>query len=342
LKKSSSQLQSEFSAINRIQAVMVLFRPHQYYKNLLVFFGLFFSKNLYRLDLWIPIILAFIALCLVSSLNYIINDFRDREKDKFHPEKSHRPFPSGKISTSIAAVLVLLLIMIVVFIVIIIPTTSEGMDPQEAIITIPSKTAFILVLMGLFVTSQLYSLLLKQIVFADIVTISVNYVWRAIAGAVLISVSVSPWLIILCFVTAMMLSIAKRKGDLSILGTEAKKHKKVFEFYTVELLDQSLSTITAIEILAIFIYLIERHPNETVFIVVALPVITFTVFRFLYLVSMDSVASRKAEKLFFDKQILIAGALIVFLFFIAIYYPNLLDSLIGIPDPTKTILRNFN
>jgi len=334
LDKSSPPMHSEYSIIDRIQAVIVLFRPHQYYKNLLVFFGLFFSENLFRLDLWIPIILAFAALCLVSSLNYIINDFRDREKDKFHPEKSHRPFPSGKISTSVATVLMLILILIVVFIVVIIPITSEGVESQEAIVTIPSKTAFILVLMGQFVTSQLYSLLLKQIVFADIVTISVNYVWRAIAGAVLISVSVSPWLIILCFVTAMMLSIAKRKGDLSILGTDAKKHKKVFESYTAELLDQSLATIAAIEILAIFIYLIERHPKETVFIVVALPVITFGIFRFLYLVSMNSIVGRKAEKLFFDKQILLAGALIVFLFFVAIYFPNLLDNLIGIPDPT--------
>lgn len=334
MENSSSQPYQDSSVMDRFKTVFILFRPHQYYKNVLVFFGLFFSQNLFRLDLWIPIILAFVALCLVSSLNYILNDFRDREKDKHHPEKSHRPFPSGKISTSFAAVLMLVLMVIVVFIVIIIPISYEGMDPQEAIVTIPSKTAFILVLMGLFVTSQLYSLLLKQIVFADIVTISVNYVWRAIAGAVLISVSVSPWLIILCFVTAMMLSLAKRKGDLSILGEDAVKHKKVFESYTIELLDQSLATITAIEILAIFIYLIEKHPKETVFIVVSLPVITFGIFRFLYLVSMNSIEGRKAEKLFFDKQILIAGALIVFLFFVAIYFPNLLDNFIGIPDPT--------
>ena len=333
MENPSSKLNQDFTATQRLKAIFILFRPYQYYKNFLVFFGLFFSQNLFRIDLWLPVILAFIALCFVSSLNYIINEFRDREKDKIHPEKSHRPLPSGKISTTLAAVLVLVLMLVVIFIVIIIPTTSIEADPQEAIITIPSKTAFILVLMGLFVTSQFYSLLLKQIVFADIVTISVNYVWRAIAGAVLISVSVSPWLIILCFTTAMMLSLAKRKGDLSILGSEALKHKKVFESYTVELLDQSLSTITAIEILAIFIYLIERHAKETVFIVVALPVITFGIFRFLFLVSMNSVEGRKAEKLFFDKQILFAGTLIVFLFFIAIYYPNLLDNLIGIPDP---------
>lgn len=334
--KNSSPTQNPstpHTLIDRLKGIVILFRPQQYYKNLLIFFGIFFSRNMFRIDLWIPILLGFIALCLVSSLNYIINDFRDREKDRHHPEKSHRPFPSGRISTSEAIILMILLVILINIIIFAIPLTTDEIVLTEADVIIPSKTAFFLVLGGLFITSQVYSLFLKQVVFADIVTISVNYVWRAIAGAVLISVSVSPWLIVLCFITAMMLSLAKRKGDLALLGSDASKHKVVFQYYTPELLNQSLATITAIEILAIFIYLIERHEKETVFIVVALPAITFVVFRFLYLVSLNSVAGRKAEKIFLDFQILITGMLIVFLFFMAIYYPNLLDSLLGIPDP---------
>ena len=96
---STSEIRNHnYSMKERLKAIIVLFRPHQYYKNFLVFFGLFFSRNLFRVDLWFPILMAFIILCLVSSLNYIINDFRDIEKDRHHPEKSHRPFPSGKIS----------------------------------------------------------------------------------------------------------------------------------------------------------------------------------------------------------------------------------------------------
>lgn len=333
-------------AINeRLKAIIVLFRPHQYYKNFLIFFGLFFSKNLFRIDLWFPMVMAFIILCLVSSLNYILNDFRDIEKDRHHPEKSHRPFPSGKVSSIEAIFLMFVLVIAILGLIYLIPSTSTPLDLfvpnllegellQEAVIINDSKTAFFLVILGLFVTSQLYSLYLKEKVFADIVTISVNYVWRAIAGAVLISVSVSPWLIILCFITAMMLSLAKRKGDLALLGAEAKKHKAVFTSYTPELLNQSLSTIIAIEILAIFIYLVERHPTETVFIVVALPLITFLFFRFLFLTSQNTVASRKAERLFLDKQLLFTGVIIVTLFLIAIYFPDMLDNLLGLPpDP---------
>jgi len=324
---------------DQLQAIIVLLRPHQYYKNFLVFFGLFFSKNLFHSDLWLPIILAFITLCLASSFNYLINDFRDREKDRHHPEKCKRPFPSGTISSALGLIIASLLVITILMILIILPPSfifpyevPEDIIEQGSI-SIPSKTAFILVLGGFFITSQVYSLFLKRFVFADTIMISVNYVWRAIAGAVLINVYVSPWLIILCFITAMMLSLAKRKGDFVILKDKASQHKQVFEQYTPELLDQSLATITAIELVAIFIYLVDRHPNETVFIVLALPLFTFAIFRYLFLVSSNSIVGRKAERLFFDRQLLVVGFAIFVLFFVAIYFPNFLDDLLGIPDP---------
>jgi 4-hydroxybenzoate polyprenyltransferase len=131
-------------------------------------------------------------------LNYLINDFRDREKDKYHPEKKNRPFPSETISTLQGFFIAFFLIIILIILLIIIPLTEKeiylypGAQESEileyAIIIPESKIAFVLVLGALFITSQIYSLLLKRVVFADIVTISVNYVWRAIAGAVLISV----------------------------------------------------------------------------------------------------------------------------------------------------------
>ncbi|MFX0183152.1 MAG: UbiA prenyltransferase family protein [Candidatus Hodarchaeota archaeon] len=338
-----NQGSSSLNLAGRFRAIIVLLRPHQYYKNVLVFFGLFFSKNLFRVDLWFPILLAFIILCLISSLNYLINDFRDREKDKYHPEKKNRPFPSETISALQGLFIALFLIAVLIILLIIIPLTEKeiylypGAQESEilehAIIIPESKIAFVLILGALFITSQLYSLLLKKVVFADIVTISVNYVWRAIAGAVLISVSVSPWLIVLCFITAMLLSLAKRKGDMIVLGEKASQHKLVLKLYTPELIDQSLATVTAIELLAIFIYLLDRHPNETVFIVAALPLFTFCIFRFLFLVSSGSVAGRKAEQLFFDKQLMITGIIILVLFFIVIYFPDFLDHLLGIPNP---------
>ena len=125
-----------------------------------------------------------------------------------------------------------------------------------------------------------------------------------------------------------------KKGDIVVLKDKARLHKRVFEMYTPELLDQSLATTSAIELLAVFIYLVERHPNETVFIVLALPLFTFAIFRYLFLVSSNSIIGRRAERLFFDKQLVLTGIIIVLLFFVALYFPNFLDDLLGIPDPT--------
>ncbi|MHA2223810.1 MAG: UbiA prenyltransferase family protein [Candidatus Hodarchaeales archaeon] len=335
-KLPSTSNPPQLSITTRISAIIVLLRPHQYYKNVLVFFGIFFSGNLFQANLWLSNFLAFVALCLVSSLNYLINDFRDREKDLHHPEKCTRPFPSGKVSSRQGIMIIIFLSLILILILAVLPISINNGLVKVAVITEESKIAFILILGALFITSQIYSLLLKNIVFADIVTISVNYVWRAIAGAVLITVNVSPWLIILCFITAMMLSLAKRKGDLAILGDLAYQHKVVFKMYTSELIDQSLSTVVAIELLAVFIYLVEKHPNETVFILLSLPLFTFTIFRYLFLVSRNNIAGRRAEQLFFDKQLIFTGLIILLLFFIVLYFPmNFLDNLLGIPDPTQ-------
>ena len=116
---------SSYTVTDRLTSILVLFRPQQYYKNLLIFFGIFFSENFFRVDLWIPIIIGFITLCLVSSLNYIINDLRDREKDRHHPEKSHRPFPSGRISSSEAILLIIALIIIICILVFVIPLSTD-------------------------------------------------------------------------------------------------------------------------------------------------------------------------------------------------------------------------
>ena len=329
------------SGFTRLKGIVGLLRPHQYYKNVLIFFGLFFSRNIFRIDTWIPILIGFIVLCLISSLNYIVNDFRDREKDKSHPEKKYRPFPSGTVSIPMGLLLMILLLVSAIFLVIFIPEThdpillfprvSDEGDYESAQVTVDSKIAFILVLGALFITSQFYSFFLREYVFVDIITISVNYVWRAVAGVVLISVTISPWLITLCFTSAMLLALAKRKGDMAVLGKNAKEHKRVFELYTEGLIDQSLATIIAVELLAIFIYLNERHANETVFIILSLPLFTFILFRYLFLVSNKGEISRKAEKLFFDIQLISTGLIIVILFFFAIYFPNFLDNLIGLP-----------
>ena len=75
-----------------------LLRPHQWYKNLIIFIGLVFSQNLFNIDYLITTAIGFIVLCSISGANYIINDIIDLKKDKKHPVKKNRPLASGEIN----------------------------------------------------------------------------------------------------------------------------------------------------------------------------------------------------------------------------------------------------
>ena len=74
-----------------------LLRVHQWIKNLFVFLPLFFAGEFLHVEGLIGTFLAFIAFSLTSSIIYILNDYKDIEKDKLHPVKKHRPLANGSI-----------------------------------------------------------------------------------------------------------------------------------------------------------------------------------------------------------------------------------------------------
>lgn len=77
---------------------------------------------------------------------------------------------------------------------------------------------FSLMLGLMLANGLLYNYFLKDIAFADIISLSTIYIWRALAGCVLIDVTISPWLTIAVFLTALFLATGKRIADLSLMG----------------------------------------------------------------------------------------------------------------------------
>ncbi len=104
--------------IKKIKNIFYLLRARQWYKNGLVFVGAFFSGKMFFTSLWLLLIAGFIILCCASSINYIINDLMDIEKDKSHPEKfEKRPLASGEISIFFAILILLGLTGIILFLI---------------------------------------------------------------------------------------------------------------------------------------------------------------------------------------------------------------------------------
>jgi len=221
----------------------VLCRPHQWYKNVLVFLALFFSGNLFNLNLLTISVYAFLILILISSGNYIINDIIDIKRDRQSPEKRKRPIASGRIKIWQALIFACILIFLALF------------------FSLKINIDFFYSVAALFLATLAYSLLLKKIFIVDIATVSANFVIRAIAGALAISVFVSPWLIVGIFLFAFFLVAGKRYGEILLLGKNAKKQRDVLKFYSRKMLKMIfyLFAVLLLICFALFSYLEHRR-----------------------------------------------------------------------------------
>jgi len=306
---------------SKIRSIVNLLRVRQYYKNVLIFVGVFFSKRLFEVTLYFPLILGFILLCCASSFNYIINDIRDVERDKKHPEKlKKKPLASGDLPVYFAVLLLLIISAFMIFsLVFLIPNIS-----------------FIFMIILIILTGQLYNHFFKNYAFIDISVLSTGYLWRALSGVVIINEYISAWLFLAIFEIAMFLSIAKRRGDLMLLGKDkAVEHKKVYDQYSLKLLDQFHIMIASSLFMTYSLYLIlkfnlfEPTINLQEYIVIfTIPISLYLIMRYMYLTSSKPEIARKTVKAFLDKGIIIAGFFLFVLLFYSFYYDKIVTFLL--------------
>jgi 4-hydroxybenzoate polyprenyltransferase len=264
-------------------------------------------------------------LCCASSFNYIINDIIDVESDKKHQEKmKKKPLASGELPIYFAVLLLIVIVGIMVF---------------SVIFLIPN-IGLLVMLIFVILTGQSYNHFFKNHAFIDILVLSTGYLWRALAGVVIIGDIISPWLFLAIFEIAMFLSIAKRRGDLLYLGEDkAIEHKKVYDKYSVKLLDQFYVIIAASLFMTYSLYLISKFfllegelilPEVQEYIVIfTIPISLYIIMRFMYLTSSKPEIARRTEKVFFDKGIIIAGLLMFLILFFSYYY-KIIIGILGI------------
>jgi 4-hydroxybenzoate polyprenyltransferase len=282
----------------KIKDYINLMRVRQWYKNLIVFLALIFSENLFNGELFWITILAFISLSLVSSAGYVINDIGDRKKDQLHPEKRYRPIAAGRIKAPAGIILVILLLLIGLLI-------AYSITPW-----------FFVIVASLFIVTQIYTFYLKNILFADILTISTLFAIRAISGGLAIDVRISPWLILCPFFLAMFLGVGKRKADIHLMKKEASKTRKVLEHYTETLTNQLMTFSTVLLIVSYSLYsFLSEHPN----LIYTLPFALYTILQFFHLINRGSTIARNPEEIFKDKSLMIGLILWIVITGILIY-----------------------
>ena len=205
-------------------------------KNLFLFIPLFFSGDLFHWDMYSRLLMGFLAFCCVASSIYIINDYRDIEDDKKHPEKFKRPLASGAVSKTAAIIICLLLIAV-------------GFTIAYFV-----REKFLFVLAIYFVLNLAYSFGLKTIAILDIIILAIGFVLRVKAGAVIAVIGLSEWLNIMVFLLALFMAIGKRRDDVLLKISSGTDMRKSVKGYNLEFLNVVLALVCAVIVVAYFMY----------------------------------------------------------------------------------------
>jgi 4-hydroxybenzoate polyprenyltransferase len=262
-------------------------RPKQWTKNMVVFAALVFNGQLLSLSA-LPVVLATLILfSMTSSAVYLFNDLLDIDADRHHPLKRNRPIASGRVSprTAWLAIAGLLLLGF---------PSALALRPQLAAVL----AIYILVMLA-------YTYVLKHWVIIDVFVIAAGFVLRAVAGAVVIDVPISPWLYVCTILLSLFIGFAKRRHERVLLDNNAAAHRKNLDQYSAAFLDTLLAVVAGATIMAYSLYTFSA-PNlpENHAMMATIPFVLYGIFRYLYLVHRKNGGGAPEQVLLDDLPLL--------------------------------------
>jgi 4-hydroxybenzoate polyprenyltransferase len=297
--------QHEAGRMNRLTAAVISLRPRQWVKNLFVFAAVVFAQKLFTPLIW-PALAAFVIFCGLSGAVYLINDVADLDKDRRHPTKRLRPIASGALPRSTAVLLGVLLVV------------------SSLAAAFVLARPFGLVAAGYAVLLIAYSFWLKYLVIVDVLTVAVGFVLRAVAGAVVVDVDFSGWLIICTVLIALFLALGKRRHEYLSLADAAPDHRPILAEYSEGFLDQMIAVVTASTAMAYALY--TMWPETVVkfhtrLLPLTFPFVLYGIFRYLYLLYHLDLGGNPSDLLLSDRALLVNTVLWMVTLIAIIYGP---------------------
>lgn len=288
-------------------AYIMLLRPHHWAKNAFLFLPLFFAGEVFNLSKMLETCWGFFAFSFVASAIYIINDYKDIEADKKHPVKCQRPLAAGTVSKGGALAMFFLCL-------------AGGIAIAFFI-----KPKFLFVLSLYFLLNLAYSFGLKNISILDVLILSIGFVLRVKAGGVINVIPVSQWLMIMIFLLAFFMAIAKRRDDILIKAESGQDMRKASKGYNLDFLNVTLGLLAAIIIVSYLLYTISPEVMQrrqsyrlyytTVFVLAGL-------LRYLQITLIENNTGSPTRLLYKDKFLQVTLACWIVCFYIIIYLPD--------------------
>jgi 4-hydroxybenzoate polyprenyltransferase len=271
-----------------IRALIAGLRPKQWTKNLLLFAALLFTLDQkHSARDFVLTLEAFAIFCVLSGANYLVNDIQDVAADRHHPTKSHRPIAAGELKVGTAAIWATVLIA------------------ASLAAAFHLGTGFGIAAAAYCALTLAYSFHIKHVVLLDLLFLASGFVLRAVAGAWVIHVRISPWLILCTMLLALFLGIAKRRGELIAVLGGRKVGRGVIGEYSAELLDQMSTIVTSALLMSYALYTIQSAAaTKHHYLMATIPFVLYGIFRYLYLVHKKNQGESPDEVIYKDKPLL--------------------------------------
>ncbi len=279
------------AAQKRPRDLLKLMRPHQWAKNAFVFIGLIFGHAWNSPPLLVAAVLAAAAFSLAASAVYIVNDYKDRARDRLHPSKRHRPLASRRVE----------------------PWAALGLAAVLALIGGALAFAagkYVLLLVTSYAAMNLaYSFGLKSVVLLDIFMIAAGFMLRILAGTLGIGIPPSQWLLFCGFLLTLFLGFTKRRAEILSLSEGSLAHREVLSAYGTDMLDKLISICAGCVIMSYSLYTMSPDTvriHGTTGLIYTVPFVIYGIFRYLYLLHGKRAGTDTARDLSRDPHMLVA------------------------------------
>jgi 4-hydroxybenzoate polyprenyltransferase len=287
------------------RALLETLRPQQWTKNGFIFAALIFSQSLTRWDRCRQVAVATLVFCAISSAAYILNDILDAPEDRHHPTKKLRPIASRRLSAPAAGIVGALLV-------------AAGLTEAWRL-----NSSFFAIAVAYLALNTLYSTFLKRVALLDVFIVAAGFLFRVIAGGLVIRVAISPWLIVCTTLLALFIALSKRRHELVLLGDRASDHRAILAVYSPYFLDQLISIVTASTVVSYALYTLSpdvqaKFPGKR--LEITIPLVLFGIFRYLHLVHHHDKGGNPTRVLFTDpvllSVVLIWAATVIFIIYL--------------------------
>lgn len=283
-------------------------RPKQWIKNAFVGVPLVFGQLLFDLDAVLRVLAAFALFCLISGCVYIVNDIVDVDKDRAHPKKRNRPIASGQFPPEVARNFTFVAVPLALGL-------GFLLSPWYAA-----------TLAGYFGLNILYCFYTKNLPYLDVLSIAAGFVLRVLAGALVIDIPASPWLLGCMALLAMFLGFGKRAHELLASQTKAgdsatreSKTRAVLDNYSKDALRWILHTLAVSTVVVYALYTQSQHVRDAFGdapLIATVPFAIFAILRFNWLVTARPDAESPTEEMLRDKWFM--GNFVVLLIVMAV------------------------